>query len=637
MRQIILGTAGHIDHGKTALIRTLTGIDTDRLKEEKERGITIELGFAHFTLPNGTRLGIVDVPGHEKFVHHMVAGATGMDIVALVVAADEGVMPQTIEHLEICKLLEIPLGLIVLTKIDLIDDPSWFELVEEDIREAVKGTFLEKAPIVKVSSLTGEGIDELIKTLTELSKDVPERDKEGPFRLPVDRVFTIKGFGTIVTGTSASGILSVGDQLTIYPSNITTKARNIQVHGENVQKAEAGQRVAINLQGIEKTEVNRGDVVATPDSIIPTNTLDVFVKFVSNIDKPIKHGSPIRFHVGTSENIGRIFFLEKDKIGGSEETFAQIHLQSKIPTIKGDRFILRSYSPVTTIGGGVVLDPLPKRHKRKARKIASEALKKLIHAKPEQAILWHINEAKTRGITIRELQVKTNTYGQRLSNILERLEKVEEIFLVSKETGHYLGRTFIETLERDIISILENYHKENTFRWGMPKELLANKSSSGYPPKTFQITLERLVKAGKVSVRQELVKLSSHSILLGDKELKLKEAIEKIYLASPFQPPSPEEVAQKLKEPYDQKFEDLIFLMQEEGILVRIKEDIVFHSRSIDEIKNRLIKFLKEHGEISPSQFKELINTTRKYAIPLLEFFDREKLTLRVGDVRKLR
>jgi len=636
MRQIILGTAGHIDHGKTSLIRALTGIDTDRLKEEKERGITIELGFAHFTLPNGVRLGIVDVPGHERFVHHMVAGATGMDIVALVVAADEGVMPQTREHLDICKILRIPRGLIVLTKIDLVEDKDWLELVEEDIREAVRGTFLENAPIVRVSSTTGEGLDRLIAVLSEIAQTVPERDKSGPFRLPIDRVFTIKGFGTIVTGTSASGMVRLGDPLVVYPSGHATRARSLQVHGESVEEAGPGQRVAINLQGLEKNEVQRGEVVATPESLIPSKTLDVYAELLPDTDRPLKHGSVLRFYTGTAEYLGRAFLLETMEVMPGDRFFAQLHLEHPVPVIKGDRFVLRSYSPIMTIGGGVIVDPLPKRHKRRMRLEAAMMLNGLLTASGDELVRTYVINSKEKGISFRELQVKTGIYGKQLEELIATLERREEIFNFDKDLRLYVSREVCDELEKAIIDKLTAYHAEHPLKHGMPKELLAYQAAKDYPSKVFNLVLDRLVERKSLVIRQDLVALATHSVKLGDKELKVSNAIERVYLESGYQPPAFKEIVSRLNVP-ENVAETVFNWMLDEGILVRVKEDLVFHSKVLGRLKDQVVEFLKVHGEMSPTQFKELIGASRKYAIPLLEYCDREKITLRIGDVRRIR
>ena len=404
MKQVILGTAGHIDHGKTSLIRALTGIDTDRLKEEKLRGITIELGFAYMDLPGGDRLGIVDVPGHERFVKHMVAGATGIDLVALVIAADEGVMPQTREHMEICELLRVQKGLVVLTKIDLVDDPDWLEMVQEDVV-----TFLDGSPIIRVSAATGEGLDDLKHALAKLVAEAQTRSSDGPFRLPVDRVFSMRGFGTVVTGTSAAGRLRIGDSVMVYPMQHKTKVRGLQVHNEEVQEIYAGQRTAVNLQAVERALIQRGNVVATPGALVPTHLLDVELELLSSAPRPLKHRAKVRFHTGTAEHLATAVLLDREELKPGEKAFAQIRLDQPTTALRGDRFVLRSYSPVQTIGGGAILHPLPRKHKGHGRLEAAVALSALVDGDNEEVIMWHVLDAGWAGVTVDELQVRTNT------------------------------------------------------------------------------------------------------------------------------------------------------------------------------------------------------------------------------------
>ena len=363
MKQVVMGTAGHIDHGKTQLIKTLTGIDTDRLKEEKERGITIDLGFAHLTYEDGTEVGVIDVPGHERFVRNMLAGVGGIDLVMLVIAADEGVMPQTREHLAICQMLQVKEGLVALTKADLVDE-DWLELVSEDTREFLKGTFLEGKPIVPVSAKTGQGLDELKRVLQGLVARVPPKQLQGKFRLPVDRVFTIRGFGTVVTGTLFSGTIRVEDRIEIYPKGIEAKIRGVQVHNASVPEAVAGQRTAINLQGIDKVEVERGDVLGHAGEFAPTFMLDAVLQHLSDAPRPLRHRARVRLHVGTSEIMGRVILLDRDELAPGEEAYVQLRLEEPAIVLPRDRFVIRSYSPVQTIGGGMVLDAQPAKHRR---------------------------------------------------------------------------------------------------------------------------------------------------------------------------------------------------------------------------------------------------------------------------------
>ena len=424
MKQIVLGSAGHIDHRKTSLVKALTGTDTDRLKEEKARGITIELGFAFLDLPSGQRLGIVDVPGHEKFVKNMVAGATGIDLVALVIAADEGVMPQTREHLDICSLLDVRTGLVVLTKTDMVDE-EWLGLVQEDVAEYLEGTFLAGAPIVPVSSTTRQGIDEMVRVLDEMVSTLDERPAFGPWRLPVDRVFTMKGFGTVITGTAVGGAVSIGQEVEIYPRDIKAKVRGLQVHNQEVQEARRGQRTAVNLQGVEKAVIERGDVVATPGSLQPSLWLDLECSALKDMLRPLKNRAPIRFHTGTGEIMGRVMFLDRDDLKPGEHCYCQVRLESPVAVMAGDRYVLRSYSPVATVAGGTILHPHPGRHKRRRPEII-EDLRTLQLGSPAERIAVHARLAGEAGITAGELVRLVNLPGKDLERLLTELSSKTE-------------------------------------------------------------------------------------------------------------------------------------------------------------------------------------------------------------------
>ena len=419
MKQIILGTAGHIDHGKTSLIKAVTGTNTDRLKEEQKRGITIELGFASLDLPGGQHLGIVDVPGHEKFVKNMVAGATGIDIVAMVIAADEGVMPQTREHMEICTLLGVRHGLVVLTKIDMVDE-EWLEMVTEDVREFTIGTFLEGAPIVPVSSATGDGIPRFIEQLGALSENVPERVSTGLFRLPVDRVFTMKGFGTVITGSLISGRISVGESIMIYPGAITSKVRGIQVHNQGRESAEAGMRTAINFQGLEKAAINRGDILARENTLVPSFMVDLEMHFLASNRKPIKNRTQVRFHTGTSEIMGNLILLDREELIPGESCVAQIRLDEPVSLVRDDRFVIRSYSPVRTIGGGKVINPIPVKHKRFHQDVV-DALKSLADAEPEGIVDHQTRMAGPAGVSFADLLLMTDLPAKALEATIASL------------------------------------------------------------------------------------------------------------------------------------------------------------------------------------------------------------------------
>jgi selenocysteine-specific elongation factor len=456
MKQIVLGTAGHIDHGKTALIKALTGIDTDRLKEEKERGITIELGFASLVLPSGLRMGIVDVPGHEKFVKHMVAGAWGIDIVALVVAADEGIMPQTREHLDICRLLAVKKGLVVVSKIDLADR-ELVPLVEEEVTELVKGTFLEGAPIVTVSSLTGEGLPELVATLDRLGNEVEGRTSDGLFRLPIDRVFVMKGFGAVVTGTLVSGSLSVGDSVEILPSLKEGKVRGIQVHNEVVEMTRAGQRTAVNLQGVEKSFINRGDVLAHPQTLTPTSMVDAYLEHLPISPRPLRNRIKQRFHIGTSSTLATIVLLDKGELAPGEKGFVQLRFEKPVVAFPHDRFVIRGSSAIQTLGGGIVIDSHPAKHKRFARDVLA-GLTILRDKGEEEVVSHHLATSGVKGMTFRELRERVPFAPGRLSQLLGELRTRAEIVAIDGEEGSYVHHGGYDQLRKKTLSYILEFH-----------------------------------------------------------------------------------------------------------------------------------------------------------------------------------
>jgi len=633
LKQIILGTAGHIDHGKTALIKAVTGIDTDRLKEEKLRGITIELGFASIDLPSGQHLGIVDVPGHEKFVRNMVAGATGIDIVAMVIAADEGVMPQTREHMEICTLLEIKQGLVVLTKTDLVDE-EWLELVIEDVNEFTRETFLEGKPVLPVSSVTGHGIPEFIKALDELSAMTPSRPVNGLFRLPIDRVFSMKGFGTVITGSLISGCVRTGDSVMIYPSGITSKVRGIQVHNQSVSIAEAGMRTAINFQGLEKASVQRGEVVSSPGALKPSYMLDVSIYFLESNKKPIKNRTLIRFHTGTSEILGYIVLLDKDELVPGETNVAQIRLDSPVAIVKDDKFVIRSYSPVRTIGGGQILNPLPQKHKR-FKKSIFEGLKALVGQPPEEITAYHLDNSGYQSVSFSDLKIMTNMSEKQLDNALQKLMSIKTVICADRENRIYIHKNCFENLNKKISFILENYHRTNPLKAGMPKEELKSKlPSAGL--KLFNLMLDMMMKNKEVVSVGDTVRLSSHTVSLGGDQAEVKEKILSTYLKSGLCPPYFKDLSKTL-DIDAKKAKDVLMLLTEEGLIIKTKEELYFHAEVVNNLKKKLVDFLLKHGEITTPQFKEMTGTTRKYLIPLIEYFDSKNVTIRIGDIRKLR
>lgn len=634
MKQIILGTAGHIDHGKTSLIKALTGINTDRLKEEQLRGITIELGFASMDLPSGQHIGIVDVPGHEKFVKTMVAGATGIDMVVMVIASDEGIMPQTREHKEICTLLDIRHGLIVLTKRDMVDE-EWLELVTEDVRSFTTGSFLEDCPILPVSSTTGQGIPELIQALETLSASIPERSSTNLFRLPVDRVFTMKGFGTVITGTLISGMIRVGEQIMIYPSGVISKVRGIQVHNASVEQAVSGMRTAINFQGLEKASINRGDVLSSPNALTSSFMVDVGLHYLKSNKKPIKNRTRIRFHTGTSEVLGNLILLDSEELASGSSIAAQLRLDAPVAVVKDDRFVIRSYSPVRTIGGGGILNPIPQKHKRFKPEVFS-GIQKLGELSPEEVITYHAEEAGYQGISFSDLRIMTNISDKKLDGSIQRLLSDKVFLTIDREQRVFIHRTCFEQLFSEANVLLNAFHKINPLKPGMPKEELKSRLPPQISPKLFTLMIQNMIKSGQMVQEENMVRLSTHSVLLGQDQTDVRKKILDAYQQNGLTPPYFKEFC-KTQNLDEIKSKEVLHVLVDEGLIVRIKDDLYFHQEAILMIKKKLVDFLNAHGEITTPQFKDMTGASRKFVIPIIEYFDARNVTIRVGDIRKLR
>ncbi|NNF98131.1 MAG: selenocysteine-specific translation elongation factor [Desulfobacteraceae bacterium] len=634
MEQFILGTAGHIDHGKTSLIKAVTGTDTDRLKEEKLRGITIELGFASMTLPSGRHVGVVDVPGHEKFVKNMVAGATGIDMVAMVIAADEGVMPQTREHMEICALLGIQHGVVVVSKIDMVDE-EWLELVKDDIAEFTRGTFLENAPMVPVSAVKKKGLDDFIATIDDLSKGIATRKPSGIFRLPVDRVFSMKGFGTVITGTMISGSVSVGDTIMIYPSEITSKVRGIQVHNKSVDTAGAGARTAVNFQGLDKESVRRGEILAKKDALRSSYMTDVYLTYLKSNKKPIKNRTRVRFHTGTSEALGKLILLDRDELAAGDASVVQVRLEAPVALIKDDRFVIRSYSPVRTIGGGQVLDPIPPKHKRFHQDI-SDGLMGLIDAAAEQVIPYHLNASRYLGVSFNELLLMTNLPEKQLNQLLQGMLSKKEAILVDKDARIYIHGDNFNGLINQLVAYVAAYHERHPLKSGISKEELKSKFSRNRSDKVFTLALNQILKTKEMIQEDETIRLSGHKVALAVDQEELRNKILSIYQDHKLMPPYFKDVIKNLGMAVDQA-KGILQLLLEKSLLVKIKDDLYYHPESLNGLKDRLLAFLDENGEISTPQFKDMTGASRKYVIPLLEYFDAVNLTIRIGDIRKLR
>ncbi len=634
MKRIILGTAGHIDHGKTTLIKALTGINTDRLKEEQRRGITIELGFASLTLPSGQVLGIVDVPGHERFVKNMVAGATGIDIVTMIIAADEGVMPQTREHLEICELLGIKYGFVVLTKIDLVDE-EWLELVMEDVETAAKGTFLENSPIVPLSSVTGEGLDKFIEILDDFCTKVPSRSSAGIFRLPVDRVFTMRGFGTVITGTLVSGSVSVGDTVMLFPSRISSKVRGLQVHNQSVNTAEAGMRTAINFQGLEKSAVNRGDVLSEPDALNPGYMLDVYLNYLKSNKKPLRNRTRVRFHSGTNETLGLLILLDRDELAPGENTPAQLRLEYPVALVKDDRFVLRSYSPVRTIGGGMILNPLPIKHRRFKPHVL-EGLMGLRDWPIEEVILYHSRESGSKGVSFSDLRLMANAGEKEIDRNLQQLMSQKKILLVGRENRLYIHRETLDNLKTQSQAYLLSYHETHPLKPGMPKEELKSRLPKPISVKLFNLLLNQMIKDEKIVQEGETVRLKRHKVSLKADQTAIRDKLLKTYRETGLMPPNFRDLAKNLDVAPTGAKEVLMHLVSE-GHLVKVTDELFFDSQAIANLKKRLVEHLQRHEEITIPEFKNMTGASRKYLIPLMEHFDAKNVTIRVGDIRKLR
>lgn len=634
MKSFVLGTAGHVDHGKTSLIKALTGVDTDRLKEEKQRGITIELGFASIDLPSGQKLGIVDVPGHEKFIKNMVAGAAGIDLVMMVIAADEGVMPQTREHLHICSLLGISNGLVALTKTDMVEK-DWLDLVQSEVAEFLEGTFLEGAPVIPVSAVTEEGLPNLIQALDKIVGKLAEKMDDGIFRLPIDRVFTMKGFGTVVTGSLVSDHIKTGEEVLILPENIAARIRGIQVHNQSVEEAWAGQRTAINLQGIEKSIINRGNVLVRPQTVWPTQRLDVFVEYLASNPKSLKNRTLVRLHTGTSEIISRIILLEQDELAPGQKGFAQLILSDEDVVVAGDHFVLRSYSPITTIGGGQIIDPLPKKHKRLNDKIIAD-LDLLQTGGLQERISVILERTGFTGINLPRLAFRLGVKAKKVREALENLFSGKKAFLLDSDDTTVISARFFQQTEEAIIRIITDYHKNNPLKAGISKEELKVSLEKAVPPKLFNIVLGSLNKKGTIVSDKDNVRLAKHQVELAGDLDSLRRDIDKIYKEAGLTPPFLKEVIAQF-DAQKAKAQSIINLMLKEGDLTKINEELCFASEILNKLRSDYKAMLIKDGKATPASFKELTGLSRKYIIPLMEYFDMNKLTVRVGDHRILR
>ena len=632
---IIVGTAGHIDHGKTALVKALTGVDADRLPEEKQRGITIDLGFAELDLGD-LRIGFVDVPGHERFVKNMLAGAIGIDFVLLVIASDEAVMPQTREHFEICRLLETKNGIIVLTKKDLVDE-ELLELVKMETAELVENSFLENAPVIAVSAKTGEGVEELKRILLETAQTIPAGKNESVARLPVDRSFSVKGFGAVVTGTLASGEIVETDEMELLPIGRKVRVRGLQTHGKSVKTAHAGQRTAVNLGGVEHSEIERGMVLCEKNVLRPTQIFDAEIEVLKDAKRSLKSRQRVRVHIGTIEALARVLVLnEAGEIAQGEKDFVQLRLETPVVTIPGERFIIRSYSPQITISGGRVLDALAQKHRRKDAENVRKYLQNLIEADTAGQVKLYLETTGERGAIFADLQARTGLRREILQKAIAG--NIEKKAVVEAE-NFFIARTPFENLKTKTLREIENYHRREPLARGILRETLREKIFAHLPPEIFKITLQFLEKENKIAAEKDIVRLAAHNLELSSEEKTLRENLSKIYRNAKLEAPKLEDVLHeatngtKLNRETARKIFQLLI---NSGEVVKVTEEFYFFAETIGE----LVKKLKDFADRSPERlidvaaFKDIAGVSRKYAIPLLEYFDRERITRRAGDKR---
>lgn len=625
MKNVIIGTAGHIDHGKTTLIKALTGRETDTLEEEKRRGISINLGFTYFDLPNNKRAGIVDVPGHEKFIKNMLAGAAGIDIVLFVIASDEGVMPQTIEHLDILSFLNVKKGIIVLTKCDIVDS-EFIELVKEDIREKTKNTFMENAEIVEVDSISKNGINDLVKKIDDMSNDIDDKNVNSPARLNIDRVFSVKGFGTVVTGTLLEGKISIDDDLVIYPNNLKTKIRSIQVHGQSVETAYAGQRTAINIANIKVEELKRGDVLATPNSLEESMMLDVKLSLVNHTNKNLKHWDRLRLYHGAREILCRVVPLDKEIIKSGESCYAQLRLEESIVAKKLDNFVLRNFSPLETIGGGIIIDTKPNKHKKFDEDVIS-SLKIKEKGELEDIINEYFKNNLKSYKTLKDIMSYTGENEKLIINAIDKLIKENKVVNIN---NIYVHINQYENLKKSIVDLLIIYHKKYRLRIGILKEELRSKIEIKFKAKEIDILLDKLQNEKIIKVDENLVSLYDFKVKLNDKQKEIKDNIQK-----------------KLKVPEiltilnikdiceNNYYEEVVEYMIGKDI-EKLDDTYIMDKETYEKIKTDLIKYLEEFSEITLGQYRDMLNSSRKNCMIILESFDRNKITKRDDNKRTL-
>lgn len=630
MGHVVIGTAGHIDHGKTTLIKALTGIETDRLKEEIKRGITIDLGFAWFDLPGGRRAGIVDVPGHERFIKNMLAGVSGIDIVLLIVSADEGVMPQTREHLDILSLLHIKKGIVVVTKSDLVE-PEWLELVQEEIKDALKDTFMAEAPVIPVSAVTRAGLNDLTQLIDRMTQETEERNISAPFRFPVDRVFSVTGFGTVVTGTLTEGIITEGEEAVLYPSGQPTRVRKIQVHGESMGKASAGQRVALNLANLKKTDIHRGDVLAAPGSLRETWMIDAQIELLHHENRTLENWTRLRLYHGTKEVLCRMVLLDCETVKPGDTAVVQLRLEEPMSCRYMDRFVLRFYSPLETIGGGVVLDPHPSKHKRFKDDILKDLEQKLSGDEGQILESTLLKLSPTLPDT-KELMARS---GIEAANFDKELGTLMAQGIALRIEDVVVHRQFMDTMAENMAVILDNWHKKYPLRPGMPKEEVRSRLMKQAKSRLFDSFLKRLEEEGVLKILEKDLALASYSVILPEKVQRAMDKVAEIFRSAQYNTPTMEEAFESMGEKAVDG--EIVNYLIATGVLIPFGENLYYHQAVYEDLKTKIMAHLNATGAITVGDLRDLAGTSRKYAIPMLEHMDALKITKRDGDKRVLR
>ena len=622
MKQTVIGLSGHIDHGKTALVKALTGVNTDSLTEEQKRGMTIDIGFAFLD----ENITLIDVPGHEKFVKNMMAGVSAVDVALLVVAADDGVMPQTREHFEILNLLDIPLGIVAINKIDLADK-DWLELVELDIGELLQGSFMEDAPILKVSAETGDGVDQLKTTLLDLCKKVPDKQDRGIFRLHVDRVFSMKGYGTVVTGTVNSGSLKIGDTVELLPGSVKSKVRGLQSHGEEVQQVGTGDRAAINLQGVEIKQIERGSQIAEIGYLQSLNQMGVTLLLLGSAQKPITQNQRIRIHLGTQEVMARVALIDGKTLQPGDECPALLRLEQPMVAARGDKFIIRSFSPVITIGGGEVMEVLIE----EKWKIVKEKLQNLYESPKSDQLIHLVQEEGAKPITPEKLQYRIGISKEQINAIVE--EKEELFWLTHKQGKWLLTQNQWNELKNSIHNFLKKYHAKNPLNAGAQKEEI--RQHLNCENSILEALLQSMLDDKSISQKGELFLNPNFSITLSSEDDSLQNSILNQLDQEGFTSSTLAQLSLKTGNSKE-KLMQVLNVAEQQGKLLRIDGKLMFTQKNFIILREKVNQFFSNHPEMSVSEFKELAHTSRKYAVPLLEYFDKKKITYREGNIRKL-